>query len=241
MSCPCYIVPPHFLQAIADSSHNSEHQRSRARAALEHRNRTTQAREQRLDALEQPENRQQHANRPQPFIPQQVLERLANSDAVDQRTRDRARRDLDHARRRQDRDQAPIGDDPKDAPYRAVYDAGHTEDESKLPGKLLRAEGEPPVSDEAANEALDNAGLVIAFYKDIFNWNSIDNKNMDVISSVHYSTEYENACKCSHNFVSTAFSLLTGNSLGWPDPSNGLRRRRRLPLQFHRLHRRNRP
>lgn len=195
MSCPCYFVPPHFLQAIADSSQNSDKTRQRARAALEYRSRLDTAREQLLDSLSGA-GAGHLPQRTQGIIPVDVLERLANSDAVDQTTRDRARRDADHARLRQSQDQKPIGaTDPKTSPYRAVYDAGHTFDESKLPGNLLRAEGEPAVSDVAANQALDNSGKVLAFYKKFFNWNSIDNHNMDVISSVHFGTEYENACK----------------------------------------------
>lgn len=48
---------------------------------------------------------------------------------------------------------------------------------------------------DAINEAYDNAGYVLKFYRDIFNWDSIDGKNMDVISTVHYDNGYQNACK----------------------------------------------
>ena len=202
MPCQCYIVPPHILQAIADSRDNSENQRQRARNALDHRNRVTTAREQRLDAASSGErHRPQHT---QGIIPIDVLDRLANSNSVDQRTRDRARRDADHARRRQQggHEQETIGvADPKDTPRRAVFDAQHTDNEANLPGKIVRAEGEPATKDEAVNEAYDNSGVVLKFYKDIFNWNSIDNKNMDVISSVHFGNEYENACKCSCSLI----------------------------------------
>lgn len=47
----------------------------------------------------------------------------------------------------------------------------------------------------AVNEAYDNAGYVLKFYRDIYNWNSIDGKNMDVISTVHYWNNFGNACK----------------------------------------------
>jgi hypothetical protein len=79
--------------------------------------------------------------------------------------------------------------------YRAVYDAKHNSDESKLPGKLMRAEGQKASTDQAVNEAYDNVGHVLKMYKDLFNWNSIDNQNMHVVSSVHFSKNYENACK----------------------------------------------
>ncbi|KAG4216548.1 hypothetical protein PC116_g34971, partial [Phytophthora cactorum] len=77
--------------------------------------------------------------------------------------------------------------------YRAVYDANHDSNEAHLPGKVVRVEGQKASNDESANEAYDNAGLVLSFYADIFNWKSIDNKNMHVISSVHFGQNYENA------------------------------------------------
>lgn len=76
-----------------------------------------------------------------------------------------------------------------------MYDAHNTNSETDLPGKLVRAEGEAKVKDEAVNEAFDNVGLVLEFYKEHFKWKSIDNKNADVLSSVHFGQKYENACK----------------------------------------------
>lgn len=77
---------------------------------------------------------------------------------------------------------------------RAVYDAGHSASTWRLPGKAERAEGEPAVEDEDVNEAYDNVGHVLKFYKEFFNWNSIDNKNMKVVSTVHFGDHFENAC-----------------------------------------------
>ena len=51
------------------------------------------------------------------------------------------------------------------------------------------------MSDEAVNQVYRNVGEVADFYKDIFKWNSIDGKGMDIISSVHFGKEYENACE----------------------------------------------
>lgn len=89
-------------------------------------------------------------------------------------------------------------DNPKDAPYRAVYDAEKTQDEGELPGELKRAEGEAKVKDKDVNLAYDNVGHVLAFYLKYFNWKSIDNRNADVISSVHFGENYENACRWSN-------------------------------------------
>lgn len=77
--------------------------------------------------------------------------------------------------------------------YRAVYDANHSENENALPGKQVRIEGQKAVTDVNVNEAYDNTGHVLDFYESIFNWKSIDNENMHVVSSVHFATNYENA------------------------------------------------
>lgn len=60
---------------------------------------------------------------------------------------------------------------------------------------MIRAEGEKAAKDKAVNDAYDNVGHVLAFYKEKFNWKSLDNRNADVISSVHYGRQYENACR----------------------------------------------
>ncbi|KAF5967414.1 hypothetical protein FBULB1_11216 [Fusarium bulbicola] len=86
-----------------------------------------------------------------------------------------------------------------DPPYRAVHDIHESSNESKLPGDLIRDNGKKeasstkPSSDKAVNEAFDNVGLVLGFYKKFFQWLSIDNKDMDVISTVHFGKQYENA------------------------------------------------
>src|SRR5438045_3974727 len=43
-----------------------------------------------------------------------------------------------------------------------------------LPGKLVRAEGQPASKDKTVNEAYDNCLKVLQFYKEIFNYISLD-------------------------------------------------------------------
>lgn len=73
---------------------------------------------------------------------------------------------------------------------RSIYDAGHGQ---HLPGKLSRAEGQPPVTDVAANQAYDGLGDTFNFYLDIYHRNSIDNAGLPLVASVHYSKNYDNA------------------------------------------------
>jgi Zn-dependent metalloprotease len=73
---------------------------------------------------------------------------------------------------------------------RTIYDAATIE---KLPGKLVRGEGDPPSSDEAVNEAYDYAGATFDFFFEILERNSIDNKGLRLDSTVHYGVKYDNA------------------------------------------------
>jgi hypothetical protein len=217
MASCCYIVPPHLLRAIANAPVNATTIRQAAQQSLAHRDRITTERENRLSILSQPRGYRgamQQLNARQSIVPDILLRHLAESSEVDEETRQCARRDLEHLEEVHGRYQATQqGDlqpdqgtmsiasasgkkkaDP-DKVYRAVYDMKHSQIESKLPGTLVRAEGQKEVKDKAVNDAFDNAGKVIAFYKDKFKWNSIDNKGMQVISSVHFGKNYENACE----------------------------------------------
>ena len=73
---------------------------------------------------------------------------------------------------------------------RTVYDAKNGSD---LPGKLVRAEGDPPSDDPAVNEAYDGAGVTYDFYHDVFERNSVDDKGLRLDSTVHFNQNYDNA------------------------------------------------
>ncbi len=73
---------------------------------------------------------------------------------------------------------------------RNVYDAGHR---TRLPGALVRGEGEAESSDAAVNEAYDGAGETYDLYSDVYGRNSIDGRGMRIDSSVHYGVDYDNA------------------------------------------------
>ncbi len=75
-------------------------------------------------------------------------------------------------------------------PDRAISDADSTE---KLPGHLIRSEGEPPVDDSTVNEAYDGLGETHALYLDVFNRASIDGKGLPLGATVHYGKAYDNA------------------------------------------------
>jgi Zn-dependent metalloprotease len=73
---------------------------------------------------------------------------------------------------------------------RSVYDA---KSKAILPGKLVRTEGGPKSSDKAVNEAFDGAGKTYDFFSKVYKRNSIDDRGMEIVSSVHYRRNYNNA------------------------------------------------
>jgi len=73
---------------------------------------------------------------------------------------------------------------------RIVYTADNA---GTLPGRAIRAEGEPPTGDLAADEAYDGAGKTYALFHDVYNRDSIDGNGMRIDSTVHFRTGYDNA------------------------------------------------
>nr|WP_316639386.1 M4 family metallopeptidase [uncultured Roseateles sp.] len=75
---------------------------------------------------------------------------------------------------------------------RLIYDA-KTLGQNKLPGKLVRSEGDKAVADPAVNEAYDYSGVTYDFYLKRFARNSLDGRGMTLVSSVHLSKKLNNA------------------------------------------------
>lgn len=73
---------------------------------------------------------------------------------------------------------------------RIIYSADNG---NSLPGRQVRAEGEPPNGDPSVDEAYDGAGATYALFSEVFNRNSIDGNGMRLDSTVHYRTGYDNA------------------------------------------------
>jgi Zn-dependent metalloprotease len=71
-----------------------------------------------------------------------------------------------------------------------VYDARHR---GSLPGREVRAEGDPRSGDAAVNEAFEGAATVLDFYRSVFDRNSLDDAGLGLVSSVHYLVDYDNA------------------------------------------------
>ncbi len=77
---------------------------------------------------------------------------------------------------------------------RKVYDQGKRNPPDRfLPGKLVRSEGGPASPDVTVNEAYNYAGSTWQLYFKIFGRNSLDDKGMALVQSVHAGIGYDNA------------------------------------------------
>jgi Zn-dependent metalloprotease len=77
---------------------------------------------------------------------------------------------------------------------RTIYDAKHG---ASLPAPggdaPVRNEGDRATGDIDANEAYDFSGKTYEFYKSVYNRNSLNDKGLELVSSVHYRRSYNNA------------------------------------------------
>ncbi|MDP9842389.1 M4 family metallopeptidase [Streptosporangium lutulentum] len=95
---------------------------------------------------------------------------------------------------------------PAPGMVRTVYDAENGGD-FHLPGRRMRGEGDPPVTDEAVNDAYDGSGATYDFYREIFGRDSINGLGLEIVSSVHYGLAYDNAAW-------TGFQMIYGDGSG---------------------------
>jgi Zn-dependent metalloprotease len=76
------------------------------------------------------------------------------------------------------------------AVHRTVY---NSEGQETTTGQLVRAEGQPAVTDAAVNEAYDGLGKTFEFYLEAYQRNSIDDHGLPLNAFVHYGQDYDNA------------------------------------------------
>jgi Zn-dependent metalloprotease len=138
--------------------------------------------------------------RAQCVIPPYMLEHIA--DHADEPQRLRARRTLDEVRTVMARPQAHTDAvavqalaalTPTHVPgvvQRTIYNARHL---TELPGTLARKEGRAPARNKAVDEAYDYLGATHAFFWQILQRDSLDNKGLPLVASVHYDVDYQNA------------------------------------------------
>ena len=74
----------------------------------------------------------------------------------------------------------------------SVYDVEHGGN-NDLPGRLVRGQDDPRAADAAVNEAFDGAADTWSFYRDVFDRDSVDGRGAELVSSVHYGVDFDNA------------------------------------------------
>ena len=125
-----------------------------------------------------------------PFVPPYLLEKLAAShpDPGTCRGGKRTLR-IDAALRSRRATAAPSPTAAGERPF-SVYTADNGSD---LPGRLVRAAGDPETGDQATDEAYVGVEASLALFSEIFGRSSYDGKGAPVLATVHYEKDYDNA------------------------------------------------
>jgi len=76
------------------------------------------------------------------------------------------------------------------APDRTISDAQNREE---LPGVVVRREDDPPTGDTAVDEAFDGLGSTFDFMWDAFMRDSISGAGSELLATVHFGRDYDNA------------------------------------------------
>ncbi|TQJ32614.1 M4 family metallopeptidase [Microbacterium sp. SLBN-146] len=76
------------------------------------------------------------------------------------------------------------------SPDRTISDAQSRE---ILPGVRVRSEDDPPTGDAAVDEAFDGLGAAFEFAWDAFGRNGLDDAGGQLLATVHYGRDYDNA------------------------------------------------
>jgi hypothetical protein len=91
---------------------------------------------------------------------------------------------------------------PDTGPENTVYDVAGGEEQA-LSGRLVRGTTDPPTGDAAVDEAFDGAAATADFYREEFDRDSVDDRGLDLVSSVHFGQRYD----CEHPVVAAVRGL----------------------------------
>lgn len=118
------------------------------------------------------------------FIPPYLLERVGAADALVLDEQLRVRRSARAA-------------EPRSTAARAVGVAAWTvhdaDNATRLPGRPVRAAGQPATGDEGVDEAADGIAATLAMFAEGFSRDSYDGAGAPVTITVHYGQDYDNA------------------------------------------------
>lgn len=127
----------------------------------------------------------------QTIVPPHILRQIA--DSGDARLRARAIRALTIRARFEGRrdilSQISLGN-PLGEKYRTVFDA---KEGRRLPGALVRTEGDAAGGDPKVNAVYDSLGIFYDFFHDVYGRNSLDNRGGRLSAVVHFESDFDNA------------------------------------------------
>ncbi|HEV7859227.1 MAG TPA: M4 family metallopeptidase [Pyrinomonadaceae bacterium] len=115
------------------------------------------------------------------------IARIANSEGARQVYERQRLRRLGQRRR------ATVGEE-----QRNIFTANNMQ---KLPGELVRSEGQAATGDAAVDEAYDGLGDTYDLYLKEFDRNSIDDKGLVLNATVHFGKDYDNAQWDGHRMI----------------------------------------
>ncbi|KAJ9648783.1 hypothetical protein H2201_005043 [Coniosporium apollinis] len=163
----CGFVPPYILEAIAGSTSVPEESRIACRHTLKHAQSYADQRHELCT----------HAHvSPLPsvtgFIPQYILEAIAHSEQAPAQAQRTGQQTLTAA-----------GGELVAPVQRKIHDCKQT---ANRPGTLARSEGQARVKDRQVNNCYDGFKITHDFFSKAFGRNSLDDKGMPLIASVHF-------------------------------------------------------
>jgi Zn-dependent metalloprotease len=74
--------------------------------------------------------------------------------------------------------------------YRTIFDA---KGGRRLPGTLVRDEGDTPSSDPKVNAVYDGLGAVYDFFHDVYGRDSVDDRGSRLSATIHFDADFDNA------------------------------------------------
>ncbi|KAF4447945.1 peptidase M4 thermolysin [Fusarium austroafricanum] len=201
----CHFVPGYVLQKIAESEAIPEEARQ---AAIRTLSVDQDFREQRVQALTRGEATTAPVDSDIPaaqapivrsgFVPPGILEHVAQSELLDDETRENARVTLRSDAKIREQRAALVGPAATDQPHdpaavalvlrRAIYDGRNR---SALPGTLTRAEGALRTRDRQVNNVFDGVGITVKFFHTVFGRNAIDGNGGTPRVTVHHNPDPE--------------------------------------------------
>lgn len=87
----------------------------------------------------------------------------------------------------------PADGTPSGAATRVAWSVHTADNGTRLPGRLVRAAGQPDVNDIAVNEAALGGSAALALFREVYGRNSYDGAGAEVVMTVHYDRDYDNA------------------------------------------------